>query len=374
MQAELVPSLDVAGLPGPAWLFHILLVFTFFLHLVFMNLTLGGTLLAWFSHLRSGGRADGPAGLLAGRMVRVNTYAISLTITTGVAPLLFLQVLYQRFFYSGTILLGWIWFAIIALLIGGYYATYLYKFRGAPAVGSGGGLWLGASAIAFLAIAMIHVAAHLAHVQPDGWLRLAEDPWSVLADPTYWPRLLHFVLAGIAFSALVMAWWSARRAALSPQAEAETESALARYCWRWALWATLLQIVDGVALLLLLPSNVLVGLMRGGLWTLAPLLASIALGLGLLVMLARSIDPVTQRSLVTGSLAAMTLTVALMSITRHQVRMLYLDPFTRSVEPQILPQWGNFGLFVVLLVVALATVAYIVRRILTEPATGDEAA
>ena len=38
-------------------------------------------------------------------------------------------------------LLGWIWFGMLVLLAGGYYAAYLYKLRGAPATGRGGGLW-----------------------------------------------------------------------------------------------------------------------------------------------------------------------------------------------------------------------------------------
>jgi hypothetical protein len=371
METGLVPALDPAGLPAPPWLLHGLLVFTFFLHALFMNLTLGGTLLAWFSHVRAGGRAEGPHGVLAGRMMSVNAFAISLTITTGVAPLLFLQLLYQQYFYTGTILLGWIWFAFLVLLVLGYYATYLFKFRGAPRRGRGGGLWLGLSAVSFVMIAMIHVAAHVVHVQPALWPQFAAAPWSVLADRTYWPRLLHFLLAGIAFAALVIAWWSAKRAAEG--VEAEVNSAIARTCWRWALWMTALQIVDGFVLLAVLPSDVVIGIMRGGAATLAPLTLSIVLGIGLIVMLARSLDPVRKRGLITGTLAAMILTVAVMSVTRHQVRVLYLAPFTGET-PQVAPQWGNFGLFVVCLVAAVAAVAYMARRVLAEPASGEEAA
>jgi hypothetical protein len=372
MQPDLVPGLDAAGLPGPPWLFHLLLVLTFFLHMIFMNLTLGGTLLAWFSHLRARGRADDPNGVLAARLMGVNTFAISLAITSGVAPLLFIQLLYQQFFYSGTILLGWIWFAVLVLLIGGYYAAYLYKFRGMPRRGRGGGAWLAVSAVAFLCIAKIHVAAHLIHVQPDGWAAYADSPWRVLADPTYWPRLLHFVLAGIAFAALVIAWWAARLAAQGTDVQVNTT--IARTCWRWALWTTVLQVIDGFVLLAVLPQEVIVGLMRAGPTTLIPLTLSVVLGVGLLVMLARSIDPVARRGLLTGTLAAMLLTVAVMSITRHQVRALYLEPAIGAQQPIVAPQWGNFALFVVCLVGALATVAYMARRVLTETAEGDEAA
>jgi hypothetical protein len=70
----------------------------------------------------------------------------------------------------------------------------------------------------------------------------------------------------------------------------------------------------------------------------------------------------------------MVLTIAIMTITRHQVRMLYLDPVTSQYQLQIAPQWGNFLLFVVLLLAGLATVAYMVKRVLSEPATGEEAA
>ena len=78
MNPNLIPAFDPAGLPGPPWLFHVLLVFTFFLHLIFMNLTLGGTLLAVVAHLKSGGRRDDFRGVLAGRFMAINNYGISL--------------------------------------------------------------------------------------------------------------------------------------------------------------------------------------------------------------------------------------------------------------------------------------------------------
>ena len=219
---------------------------------------------------------------------------------------------------------------------------------------------------------MIHVAVHLVHAQPEHWGGLTDGTWSVLADPTYWPRLLHFVLAGIAFAALVAVWWAVRRA--GEGVEAEQNTAIARWAWRWALWATALQVVDGFLLLMLLPAPVLRGLMAGGVATLGPLTLAILAGVGLLMMLSRVSNPVENPRLAAGTLAAMTLSIAIMTVTRNEIRILYLQPSTEQFSFQILPQWGNFVLFVVLLLAGLATLAWMVQRVLASPASGADAA
>jgi len=372
MNAELVPALDATPMPGPPWLFHVLLVFTFVLHVLFMNLTLGGTILAALSQIFSGGKAGDYRTVLASRLMGLNVYAISLTITSGVAPLLFIQLLFGQYFYTATILLSWIWAAFLVLLVMGYYATYVYKFRGVPARGSGGTLWLCFSAVMFLLIAMVHVAVSLVHAQPGKWAALAENPWGILGDPTYVVRLLHFVLAAIAMSALVIVYWAVRRAKAGEDVELNTQ--IASYAWKWALLTTALQIADGFALLMLLPRDVLLGLMRGGAATMVPLTLAILFGIGLLMLLSRVQDPVASPKLVHGSLWTLLLVVALMAITRHQVRILYLEPVTSNFTLESAPQWGNFLFFAVLLVAGLWTVFYMVQQVLRNPATGDEAA
>ena len=59
--------------------------------------------------------------------------ALSFAITLGVAPLLFVQVLFGHLLYSSSIVMAGWWFAIIPLLIVGYYAAYgvAFKFDGA---------------------------------------------------------------------------------------------------------------------------------------------------------------------------------------------------------------------------------------------------
>jgi hypothetical protein len=98
------------------------------------------------------------------------------------------------------------------------------------------------------------------------------------------------------------------------------------------------------------------------------------LGIGMLMMLARVSEPTQKLGTVTGTLATMLLTIVVMSITRHQVRAIYLQSFTSQYEMASAPQWGNFVLFALLLVAGLATVGYMVKQVLANPARGDEAA
>ncbi|HEX6200259.1 MAG TPA: hypothetical protein VF150_08350 [Thermoanaerobaculia bacterium] len=368
---ELLPSLDPTPNPGPAWLFHGLLVLTFFLHVLFMNLTLGGTLMAALAQLGSRGRAGDPRTVLAARMSAVNGYGIAFTITTGIAPLLFVQVLYQQTFYPATLLVGTVWLGLLGLLVFGYYFAYLYKFRGAPAKGSGGTVWLVAAAVLFLGIAMIQVSVNLIHSQPESWTEVAASGWAVLADPTWAVRLLHFVLGAVALSAAVVTWWAVRRARQGE--EPELNEGIARHAWKWALGAIFLQVFDGFLFLQLLPERVLGGLFSDP-WRAIPLDLAVLLGLGLLLMVARVRNPVAAPAAVTGVLALSGTILAVMAITRHQVRVLYLEPVSSRFEAASAPQWLNFALFAGLLVVALGTVAWMVRAVVRHPAAGEEAA
>lgn len=57
---------------------------------------------------------------------------LSGAITAGIAPLLFLQILYKEAFYTANLLLFYRWMAILPALIIGFYALYLMKWKGRP--------------------------------------------------------------------------------------------------------------------------------------------------------------------------------------------------------------------------------------------------
>jgi hypothetical protein len=105
-------SLDQQGL----WLALYLL--TFALHAVFVGYVLAGTAYALV-------RRDELADRVRDRL----PFMLGLGITAGVAPLLFLQLLYQRHFYSANLIAGPRWGAVVPALIAGFYALYLAKAK-----------------------------------------------------------------------------------------------------------------------------------------------------------------------------------------------------------------------------------------------------
>lgn len=368
---DLFQAIDGMPASDQHWLFPVLLVLTFFLHTLFMNLTLGGTLLAAIAQLLSDGRPGDYRGHFARRLMAINTYGIGMTIATGIAPLMFVRALYSESFADGSLLIAWAWIFMLVLLVIGYYAAYLFKVQSSSAGGEGGTGWLLVAALMFLFIAMVHVAIHLSHSQPTTWQSFMENPWVILKNPLYLPRLAHFVLAAVAFSGLVAAWWATRE--IRVRRSVKLNRSIARFAWRSALWATLVLIVDGFILMGLLPRSVIAGLVRGGAVTQLPLTGAILLGLGLLVILARDPDPTERGGLVTAATLGSLVTIAVMSITRQQVRELQLQPLLSRSEIGSTLQSGGLLLFGLLLLAALATVSFTLHQALSHRTRGPGA-
>lgn len=118
------------GLPAATSGYSALYIVTLVLHVVFMNYVLAGSAYLAFASLfpgrRSVPRSHTPTALVLRDWM---PFALSAAITAGVAPLLFIQILYQRPFYTANLLLFHRWMAILPALIVGFYLLYLLKSR-----------------------------------------------------------------------------------------------------------------------------------------------------------------------------------------------------------------------------------------------------
>ena len=105
MNPQIFASLmDQAGAPAHPLIFLILGVVTFALHIAAVAVTLGALLLA----VRGMMSADKNARRLAGTMAFTAKAGVGALVVLGVAPLLFVQVVYDPFWYTSNVLsAGW---------------------------------------------------------------------------------------------------------------------------------------------------------------------------------------------------------------------------------------------------------------------------
>lgn len=361
MATNLIPALDPAPIPGPVWLFHLLWVVTFLLHMLFVNVALGGSVLATVA----GGKRQ-----IQSFFVNANSWAISFAITFGIAPLLFVQVLYGRLFYTATILVAGSWLAMLGFLMLGYYLNYVAKFRLQKNLAAGVALPI--SALCFVLIALIQVMVHLLHVQPSRWEGVWTQATSALADPTFLPRFLHFLLASLAMAGAMLAYWAVRRSRTEgPSTEL---SEMARFGVKAALYTTVAQLIVGFWLLLAVPSPVLSTFMRGGAATTLPLALGILAGIGLLVVLAGIRDPLAEATRVRRVMEFLVGAIVFMIVTRHQLREAYLVEWKPLEGAQVVPQWDIFAVFLVTFLIGVALTVYAMVKAATDRAQPGEPA
>lgn len=118
------------NLPGPTAFYVTLLVLTFAVSQACMHYVVAGSLyVAWatlFPGRASVPRGDQPLGATLRDWL---PFLLSAAITAGVAPLLFIQVVYQRHFYTANLLLSWRWMVVVPVLIAAFYLLYLLKSK-----------------------------------------------------------------------------------------------------------------------------------------------------------------------------------------------------------------------------------------------------
>ncbi|MCK6682598.1 MAG: hypothetical protein L6R30_09295 [Thermoanaerobaculia bacterium] len=366
MPVETVPAESVFPVPGAPAVVHALWLLTFFLHLVFVNSGVGGSLLGGLSTLVSG-----RGWKVAELFVELNSWAISLAITFGVAPLLFVQLLYGRFFYTASALLPWIWLGMLLMMAAAYYLNYIAKFRFAAGKGAGLAVW--GSALLFLGVTAIQVAVNLLHLHPELWTTVATDPMAAFRYGEFRARFLHFVLAALIFAGILLAWISVRRPekGLDPLAL----KARAAFGMRVALVATLFQIADGLWLLGAMPRQVLRLWMRQGVLEVLPLLLSIILSFGLLAFLVAAQDPMANPKRVRNALEFFGATMIVMVGMRHQLRNLYHEAAKAADPVQSRAEWGGFLLFALTFALCLGLTIYaVVRSVKDRPPEGEPVA
>ena len=281
---------------------------TFALHAVFVSTVAIGT---GYALIRRDALADKLRDWLP--------FLLGAGITAGVAPLLFLQLLYQRRFYTANLLMGPRWGAVVPALIVGFYALYLAKAsvkwrRPALAVGLA----------CFLFVAWSWTEIHTLMLAEPAWRAMYAAGDRIYADAGIAPRLGMWLGAMAALFALVAAYLEpARRVAVIALAGLVIATACALVIgWDAA---------------------------HGWSYILVGAVAVAAGGWGMLAATGRGL-PVA-----TGGTAAALVAGA---IVREAPRLAFLEP----VRPEAVGA-GGLPVFAITLAVGVAAIAWIVRTV-----------
>jgi hypothetical protein len=205
LEAPPIPPADVVPLPLPVAVFKVLLLLTFGLHILAVDLGLGGSILVLGLALK--GRTSGAHAAIAKALAWALAPAVTFAITLGVAPLLFVQVLYGRFLYASSILMAAPWLSFIAALIAGY--ALLYSHTGKLKEGRFSVPLGVTSAIFLLWVGFLWTNNATLMLGVDRWASVAaQAPHGGalnLGDATVVPRFAHMAVAMTAVAALFLA-------------------------------------------------------------------------------------------------------------------------------------------------------------------------
>lgn len=335
--ARLIPAAE--AIPSPWGWFEALLIVTFALHMLFMNLSVGSAIIAFF------GRLTGKHGDLAHELGHRAPTFLALTINFGVAPLLFVQVLYGQFLYTSSVLMAGWWLSAIGAVIIGYYGLYVHdaKFDSIPGLSR---LALFAS-LAFLLYTGFVLSNNMTlMLRPEAWTAYLDNPRGSLlnlTDATLWPRYLHAILAAPAVAGLY--------AALLGEKKRRPDWVAHGLLWFTRL--TMVQILVGCWMLVAQPRPVLLALMG------RDILATGILALSVLMGLTALLAGLRKKPLLAVGLTV--LTVLLMAVTRGQVRLLTLAPYFSPASLPVANEISPLVMFVAALAVGLAAIAYMLK-------------
>jgi hypothetical protein len=210
-------SLFPFGFPWPTAMYLTLLVITSTIYLVFMNYVLAGSIVLMVGYLAPGARrrvetsSGGPirSGLgLILKVVRDWLPAIlGLAITAGIAPLLFLQILYKRQFYTANLLSFKCFMLLLPALIAAYYLLYLIKSH---ALGGKWAVLRGPVTIAaftcFAYTAWAWTENHVLSLHEGAWGYQYVSSNYLFRNAEIWPRLGYWLTSSFATLAIVVAW------------------------------------------------------------------------------------------------------------------------------------------------------------------------
>ena len=343
---SLVPSPD--AIPVHWFWLHLLLTVTTFLHFVAMNIMLGTGFIAFAAPFWRGKEVMP----LNAHIAKTLPYSIAFTINLGVAPLLFLQVLYGQFLYTSSILMAVYWLSIVGMLIISYYAAYVYRLID-DRLGMGR-LYISASLLLLLGVSFLFSNNISIMQMPEVWAGYFSNRtgWMLnLGDPALLPRFLHFIASAVAMGGLAIALYFEIR---KRRGATDGEEWIKVGC-NWFTVATIINFGFGFWFLGVLPEAAYNPATLGGKFFFIMVAGSVA-----------TIIPAVayaQTGRIIPAAAWTLVTVLLMTLARDILRLTYLKPYFSLSELPYSPQYSPFIVFLLAFIGGIYLVGWMLKKV-----------
>ena len=240
------------------------------------------------------------------------------TVTLGIAPLLFLQVLYGQFFYTSSIVMAWPWFLVLVFVTLAYYGFYYVSYRGGRPSARAGVVLLFSMILIFLIGFLFSnnpTSARFPRVGPESISRtprLEGQPDQADADSP--------------LSALPPGGRGSGRAApgIPGRGQLETGPGIrppAPAVWRKGLHVRhMAQFVVGITFLFSLPRDLRMLFMGDNLWATILLLIGVAGGIGAIMLMSAALRRENVRAAAFYVPGVLVVVIASMSLMRDILR------------------------------------------------------
>lgn len=333
---SIVPQDLELVIPGNIGFFEILIVVSFLLHILFVNITVGSSAMAVFQEIKGIRSKRQEDDRLAAQLAHHTSVMKSIAVVLGIAPLLLISVIYTQYFYPSTVLIGKAWLSLLIILIAAFLILYVYKFtwdkmkegskkRLHVFIGATGSLLL-------LFVPLIFIVNVVSMLYPEMWEGSKGFFHGLTYYPQIWQRYFHFIFASFAIAGFYLYFWNQHLQKKGPTNK--TDDAMQKQGKKLGLQVmigtTALQFITGFWLLMNFEPEIRLLYIGEDLLLTTLLVASIISTILLLFFLYLLMIH-DKRKYFIMSLATFVFVLGLMGWMRHELRETYIKPYKDEV-------------------------------------------
>ena len=331
---------DYNFLSAPLWLVTVLHIVTLTLHYLAMNFIVGGIIVLLFGKFEDKWKHP-----TVRKFIAMFPNAMAATVTFGVAPLLFVQLVYSKQIYSASIISAWFWLFIFAVAMMSYYFLYASSFASKKESRSPG-TYLVIALIGLIYVSFVYSSVFSMAERPDLYASLYAGNQSGLVLNTdigsYIFRWLHMLLGAVTVGGFFVGLIGR---------DNDQAFAIGK---KFYLWGMVVAMIVGLVYLFTMGDYISPFMRGAAIWWLT---------LSTVLSLA-SLHFFFKKKFVPASLMVL-LSLIGMVVIRHYVRLMHLDEhFDPSTLP-IQPQWSIFIVFLACFLLGVGLVWYMLRLYFT---------